>query len=289
MSMKDLFARLTGRQSAAADGSVRPDGGTSCYRPIRRKGSDETQYAREKAAEYAAQDWQIPYAHTGFTDMNPPMDYGYAPDGWPTSSGYTSAGQDNIQRQNTAGRGYIPAQPRENISYMPGTYAPQEPFTADSGNGFSHVEHIMVMTSLKSCYDAIECMKNGETLIVVLDAIANDGEAARCQDMLAGAAFTLGCSVRMLQGARLVLIAPPGVQVLPEQHQRQRPEQPVTYGTEQPQEPVQEKPAGFRRERRVSENAAGWNNGNETYGYNPYTGTMPAAAGSFGNYGGYGY
>ena len=51
-------------------------------------------------------------------------------------------------------------------------------------------------------------MKDGETLIVMLDAIANESESMRCQDMLAGAAFTLGCSVRMLQGGRLVLIAP---------------------------------------------------------------------------------
>ena len=42
---------------------------------------------------------------------------------------------------------------------------------------------IMTMTGLKSCYDAIECMKNGETLLVMLDAIANEGESMRCQDM----------------------------------------------------------------------------------------------------------
>ena len=60
-------------------------------------------------------------------------------------------------------------------------------------------------------------MKNGETLIVELDAIANENESMRCQDMLAGAAFTLGCSVRLLAGARIVLIAPENVLILPEQ------------------------------------------------------------------------
>ena len=46
-----------------------------------------------------------------------------------------------------------------------------------------------------------------------------------------------------------------------------------------------------RRERRTSANAADWNaarNG-QLDGYNPYTGTMPVAAGSYGSFGGYGY
>ena len=76
---------------------------------------------------------------------------------------------------------------------MPGVYG------QDAGSTCTHVEHIMTITSLRSCYDAIECMKNEETLIVTLDVLGSDSERIRCQDMLAGAAFTLGCSVRNLQ------------------------------------------------------------------------------------------
>jgi len=169
--------------------------------------------------------------------------------------------------------------PRSNISYMPG-YAP------DAGAApFSHVEHIMTMTGLKSCYEAIECMKNGETLIVELDAIANDNESMRCQDMLAGAAFTLGCSVRMLQNARLVLIAPEGVKILPEEAPARQENVPPVYAA-----PAAEA-APRQRERRSGRNAADWEaarNG-QLNNYNPYTGTMPVAAGSYAGFGGYGY
>jgi hypothetical protein len=151
------------------------------------------------------------------------------------------------------------------------------------------VEHILTLTGLKSCYEAIECMKNGETLIVELGAIANENESMRCQDMLAGAAFTLGCSVRMLQGGRLVLIAPEGVKVLPEQAQVQ-PEVPFFASAPAPQvQPAETAPA--RRERRTGARAEEWNaarNG-QLNNYNPYTGTMPVAAGAYGSFGGYGY
>ena len=52
-----------------------------------------------------------------------------------------------------------------------------------------------------------------------------------------------------------------------------------------------EAPYPGRRERRTGANAAEWNaarNG-ELEGYNPYTGTMPVAAGAYGSFGGYGF
>jgi len=52
-----------------------------------------------------------------------------------------------------------------------------------------------------------------------------------------------------------------------------------------------EAPRPGRRERRTGPNAADWTaarNG-EMDNYNPYTGTMPVAAGSYGSFGGYGY
>lgn len=289
MGWKDLQARVRKLFGGTANSSSRrPDGGTSCYRPIQRRNRQEESLAREKAAEYAAGQPQTPYAHTGFTGMNPPMtgrvpvqstltgepggfgaprqgnQTGYARPGQfpPTEPAYSSAGPDNI-------------------AYMPGVAM------AETGNSFTHVEHIMAITSLQSCYEAIECMKNGETLIVTLDVLGSESESIRCQDMLAGAAFTLQCTVRTLNGPGVVVIAPAGVKILPEQQSPRRYEEPEGYVPE-----VQPGPMGEyapRRERRVSRNAVGWDAAAQTgpQGINPYTGSMPAAAGAYGAYGGY--
>ncbi len=311
MSLSDLKNKLAQRLfRGEKDGNRRPDGGTSCYRPIRRKSQAETSSQEEPP---------LTYIHTGFTGMNPPANgfdtgfgmenfgqgaYGqqpayaqpgpvqntaYSRQGSQTGPAYgTGLGRVHAEEAATAAvrpeRGWFPAReeaaPRSNISYMPG-------YTPEAGAApFNHVEHILTMTGLKSCYEAIECMKNGETLIVELAAIANENESMRCQDMLAGAAFTLGCSVRILQGARLVLIAPEGVKILPEENTA-RPEMiPPVYAAPAVQEFIPQP-----RERRSGRNAADWNaarNGQmETY--NPYTGTMPVAAGAYGSFGGYGY
>jgi hypothetical protein len=82
-----------------------------------------------------------------------------------------------------------------------------------------------------------------------------------------------------------VLIAPEGVKILPEENTA-RPEMiPPVYAA-----PVQES-LPRQRERRSGRNAADWNaaRSGQMDSYNPYTGTMPAAAGSYGNFGGYGY
>ena len=288
-SIGGVFSRVTG------DNTRRPDGGTSHYRPLRKKSAEphpgETGQMQEMGQEPR-------YVHTGFTGMNPPADYGsYEPQ---AAYGQTNYGQpayvqptgyfrtQEQPRQDYVGKGSFSGQTdytqarRNNISYMPGV----EPRVDRSQ---IHVEHIITLTGLKSCYDAIACMKDGETLIVMLDAIANESESMRCQDMLAGAAFTLGCSVRLLQGARIVVIAPEGVKILPEQ--------PVVNEVMRPQEiqtarmtAAAEAPYPGRRERRTGGNAAEWNaarNG-ELEGYNPYTGTMPVAAGSYASFGGYG-
>ena len=325
MSLNDVKNKLLKKFfHAEGDASRRPDGGTSCYRPIRKKSQAEIREQEE-------QQQPMTYIHTGFTGMNPPAsgydtgfgmnsygqqsysqqsysqpfsygqagpfsqpDYGYQDGARPQAfdqrnGSETAYGNGRIRTEGAPAtaarpeRGWFPAQEeparRGNISYMPG-YAP------DAGAAqFNHVEHIMILTGLKSCYEAIECMKNGETLIVELDAIANENESMRCQDMLAGAAFTLGCSVRILQGARLVLIAPEGVKILPEE-KVSRPEMaPPVYAA-----PVQEE-IPRQRERRSGRNADNWNaaRSGQMDSYNPYTGTMPVAAGSYGNFGGYGY
>ena len=332
---KDKVMSMLSRKEGT--GTRRPDGGTSCYRPLKRRAAQEPAMQGQEADQQP-----MTYVHTGFTGMNPPVSYdgvqdsGRNPAFGQTAYGQTAYGQaaydqtawqpnpygqatGYVQQQagpynafpgdsrNTFGaqntyfqnppepegrtaarpeRGWFPPRetpaPQNNISYMPG-------FSPDAGSSFTHVEHIMTMTGLRSCYEAIACMKNGETLIVMLDAIANESESMRCQDMLAGAAFTLGCSVRMLQGGRLVLIAPEGVKVLPEQAQVQ-PEMPMFTSAPAPQVQPAE-PAPARRERRTGARAEEWNaarNG-QLNNYNPYTGTMPVAAGAYGSFGGYGY
>lgn len=318
MAWKDMKQRLMGLWNRGENDSARrPDGGTSFYRPIGRKKQEA-----EPAQQAVSQDPS--YIHTGFTGMNPPADpYAYGPQaayGQPGAYGQPAYGQPAYGQQAYGQSGayaaqtgwngpgydgaygaqttfsqpvYEPTAPRpergwfgsrqerkeqSNISYMPG-YSP------DNGASFTHVEHIMVVTGLKTCYEAIECMKNGETLILTLDAIANDSERMRCQDMLAGAAFTLGCAVRSLQGGQVVIIAPESVKILPEESAR--------VGMPQrsfvPQPEAMEPAAPPRRERRVSANAD-WNAARrgERPDFNPYTGTMPAAAGAYAAFGGYG-
>lgn len=328
--LKGIFAR------GAEDGSRRPDGGTSCYRPLQKRMPGE----ENAPAQMASGEGNPPvqYAHTGFTGMNPPVNYSGSFSAQTAYQQQMSYGQPSYARENSYGmpaygqsapgqpamvdsRNYARtgmnpmsygqeraqsfAQPvvreepqpaarpergwfasRENrqpnnISYMPGV-APDSSFAGQT-------VHIIVLTGLKSCYEAIECMKNGETLIVTMEAIANEGESVRCQDMLAGAAFTLGCGVRSLQGPGLVLIAPESVRVLPEQPVS-RAELPPQFARA-PETPQIQQNAPGRRERRSSPRAEEFNaarNG-ERNNYNPYTGTMPAAAGAYGTFGGYGY
>ena len=364
MGLNEWLNKLRGTMSRmTGDGTRRPDGGTSHYRPSPKKSAQAAEgwggypgqngyagsngypaqggytgqnsfqdgYAGQNGAPsqsgYGGQNgapsqsgWQgqpVPYAHTGFTGMNPPvqsgawepvqgsmtgMTPGYGMPqagaysgayGAPAADGRSSAPQagrsfrqtqeDSRGQASRPEQGWFPRQdsrpPQNNISYMPGV-------TPESGAPV-HVEHIMTMTGMKSCYEAIECMRNGETLIVILDAIADEGERLRCQDMLAGAAFTLGCQVRMLHGAGVVMIAPSGVMILPEITARPEMQAPPAY------EPVQAAQAPAyegRRERRSSQNMADWNaarNGERDH-YNPYTGTLPAAAGAYGSFGGYG-
>ena len=284
MALKDLITDIMGMFSKVrGDATRRPDGGTSHYSPMRKK--------TDPAAQQPAENMQ--YVHPGFTGMTPPSDYSFgqgnanggtwtqAPVQAPAHGTYFAS---NAGADTGMGTGFNRAR-QDNISYMPG-FAPAN---REAGNTL-HVEHIMTLTGLKSCYEAIECMKNGETLIVMLDAIANESESMRCQDMLAGAAFTLGCTVRLLNGARIVVIAPEGVLILPEQQGMPEgirpPEMMATRMTA-----AAEAPRPGRRERRTGSNAADWTaarNG-QMDNYNPYTGTLPVAAGSYGSFGGYGY
>ena len=252
-------------------------------------------------------DWlaqNVTYAESEGYDQTAYSQTGYNNTSFAPAYGQQQGGQTNYFRQDPAprqdyvgkgsftGQNGFPMAKRSNISYMPGV----EP---GAGRGQVHVEHIVTLTGLKSCYEAIEYMKDGETLIVMLDAIANESESMRCQDMLAGAAFTLGCSVRLLQGARIVVIAPEGVKILPEQAALNMapmaPAAPIAQAAPRAQDMqatrmVATMQVPVRREHRTSANAAEWNaarNG-QLDGYNPYTGTMPVAAGAYASFGGYG-
>ena len=282
MGFRDLRDWLKNRLSGSGGGSSRrPDGGTSCYRPVQRRNRQEEKLAKEKAAEYSAGKPPAASLHTGFTGMNPPMSRPIPAQG--TQTGY-NAYHEYSAYNNPGMQGNGQVNPMEmpggNISYMPGVYG------MDAGNTYTHVEHIMTITSLRSCYDAIECMKNEETLIVTLDVLSSDSERIRCQDMLAGAAFTLGCSVRNLQSVGVVIIAPAGVKILPERQTRTWTEPSAETNVQEPSGQ-----SGYipRRERRSSQNVVGWENATSSMssGYNPYTGSMPVAAGTYGAYGGY--
>ena len=314
MALKDLMKNIGGVFSrVTADITRRPDGGTSHYRPLRKKAVEP-----QMGETVPMQDPQ--YVHTGFTGMNPPSFFdGFEQQtAWNQTAGQNAWSQpaNNTARQpaydqpvnqtnyfrpqeqgqqnNYVGKGSFSGgqtgftmarrSMNSNISYMPGV-------NPGADRGQVHVEHIITLTGLKSCYEAIECMKDGETLIVMLDAIANESESMRCQDMLAGAAFTLGCSVRLLAGARIVVIAPEGVKILPEQAAMETPRMPDAQMQATRMAAAAEVPQPVRRERRTGANAAEWNaarNG-ELEGYNPYTGTMPVAAGSYASFGGYGF
>ena len=82
-----------------------------------------------------------------------------------------------------------------------------------------------------------------------------------------------------------MIIAPESVKILPEESARV--EMPQRSFVPQPE--AVEPAAPPRRERRVSANAD-WNAARrgERPDFNPYTGTMPAAAGAYAAFGGYG-
>ena len=197
---KDKVMSMLSRKEGT--GTRRPDGGTSCYRPLKRRAAQEPAMQGQEADQQP-----MTYVHTGFTGMNPPVSYdgvqdsGRNPAFGQTAYGQTAYGQaaydqtawqpnpygqttGYVQQQagpynafpgdsrNTFGaqntyfqnppepegrtaarpeRGWFPPRetpaPQNNISYMPG-------FSPDAGSSFTHVEHIMTMTGLRSCYEA---------------------------------------------------------------------------------------------------------------------------------------
>jgi FtsZ-interacting cell division protein YlmF len=118
-------------------------------------------------------------------------------------------------QQQPMDQGYQPQQAQQqpmpdNISYMPGSN-----FVDDDRRGYAHVERIVQLVSVAACFRIIEFMRNGESVIVNTESIANEADVQRCLDMLAGAAFTLECSLtKITQVKRAYLIAPKTVLVM---------------------------------------------------------------------------
>jgi len=88
-------------------------------------------------------------------------------------------------------------------------------FQAANGKAYRHVERAAQLVSREACYDIIDIMKNGESVVVNIESIQSAQEVQHCVDLLSGAAYTLGCSITKLSAqSKVYLIAPNTVQVL---------------------------------------------------------------------------
>ncbi len=166
------------------------------------------------------QGYQQPMQQTSYQQSYAPMDQGYQQPMQQTSyqqsyapmdQGYQQPMQQTSYQQPYAPMDQQPAQQApDNISYMPGSN-----FVDEDRRSYNHVERIVQLVSVAACFRIIEFMRNGESVIVNTESIANEADVQRCLDMLAGAAFTLECSLtKITQVKRAYLIAPKTVLVM---------------------------------------------------------------------------
>lgn len=101
------------------------------------------------------------------------------------------------------------AAPVDNISYMPGN------FVGEDGKAYSHCERIAVVNNVSMCYRVVEFMRNGESVIVSTEQIADEDENQRCLDLLYGAAFAMNYSFTKVSGKSIYLVSPATVLVIP--------------------------------------------------------------------------
>ncbi len=164
--------------------------------------------------------YQQPMQQTSYQQSYAPMDQGYQQPMQQTSyqqsyapmdQGYQQPMQQTSYQQPYAPMDQQPAQQApDNISYMPGSN-----FVDEDRRSYNHVERIVQLVSVAACFRIIEFMRNGESVIVNTESIANEADVQRCLDMLAGAAFTLECSLtKITQVKRAYLIAPKTVLVM---------------------------------------------------------------------------
>ena len=182
------------------------NGGASGYYPgvaARQERTQKMAALKEEAAQHTMSQGAYPEAQAGYTG---------SVNGAAMQQGYTQQFQNNYQQGWGQQEGWQQPAPQQqvpdNISFMPGHYV-------DGNRAYVHVERITQLVSFQACYRIIEFMKNGESVIVNTESIANEAEVIRCIDMLSGAAYTLGCSITKITNIkRAYLISPPTVQVL---------------------------------------------------------------------------
>lgn len=184
-----------------------PMGNTAMQQPMQQP-MQQAPWGQQTMQQPWPQQPQQQFPPMGGTATQPPVQ----PNPWPQ--------QPVQQPQQPAGQRFTERfralrkeneQPRQegNISYMPGT------FVGNDGKAYSHVERVAQLVSVSACFRIIEFMRNGESVIVNTESIANEADVQRCLDMLAGAAFTLGCSLtKITQLKRAYLIAPKTVLVM---------------------------------------------------------------------------
>lgn len=85
------------------------------------------------------------------------------------------------------------------------------------GNLYAHVEYIVLLRNRNECTKVIEYIKSNASVFLNMEFIANDSERQRCVDMLSGAAYTLGCSLRKISQRGIYLISSPSVYVVVDQ------------------------------------------------------------------------
>lgn len=150
--------------------------------------------------------------------------------------------QEQYQKPQQASQ---PQQPDHNVVAFPGT------FQAANGRAYAHIERVTQLVSRENCYTIIDFMKNGESVILNIESIQSEQEVQHCVDLLSGAAYTLGCTITKLSSQRrCYLIAPPTVQVLPDEFTQKlnvrrsagRPGRSRSYAENQAQQP---QPTGY--------------------------------------------
>lgn len=240
MSLKDfknsLMNMVHGGRDKAAENmgmtSSLPTGGFTGYKPKAGRG-DVFSTSSINAAQMPPQE-AMPQANPGTWQgqpqpsmQMPPVPQnapqaGYAPaETGGAQFGYAppqaQAAQPPVQNMPAPQPAPVQPQPNQppqatvpnNISYMPGT------FVGNDGKAYSHVERVVQLVSVQACFRIIEFMRNSESVIVNTEALISDADVQRCLDMLAGAAFTLGCTLtKITQLKRAYLIAPRNVLVM---------------------------------------------------------------------------
>ena len=274
--------------------------------PVGYQGNMQDSSTGNAQAMHSGYTGRVQGMHSGFTGMGNTFD-NYAGNGMGGTYGYDPNG---MNQADGAGGGYAGA--NMTGSFMNGYAAPAYTNTNGGWNGVppdnvtsmpqdrmavpdTHLERVMVLTSMRSCYAAIGHMKDGETLILSLDSIADWKEAERWKYLLQGAAFTLRYTMVGLPGsAYMMLLAPSSVTILRDDDRGER----ELREDAAPQAGMNPQDQGWqngtvpqpRRTRRANAANANWNNyDSNASSQNSVYGRQPASPEGYGNLGGYGY